>query len=308
MHPMHDITPTASPYRLSRYALLGDSPLVDSEGHEVALIYLTSTATLGAVSSPVAAALRSGSIHLLPREDVLHLLEDGVLVPEAADEVEEVQMRQRAASGTSTHRRFSLLPTSYCNMGCAYCGQQHSRGRMTSEHRQAVIARVSDAIADPISHSIQIGWFGAEPLMAYEVIRSMGRQFWRECAGAGKAYSSIMVTNGSLLDPAKLRGLVEDAHVNNIEVTLDGPEAIHDTHRPLKNKKGSFRRIVDALATAVRQPDLQDLHFTVRTNVDRKNATHIHTFAEEMRASGLAHPNVSFYLAPVHSWVKTSLP
>ena len=289
-------------YSLSRYAVLSDDVFRNDVAEDVILIYLASTATLGAVSATAGRALRSGACGDLGEDELAALVGDGVLVAEGTDELSAILEGQRNATADSRRRRFALLPTSYCNMGCSYCGQVHTRDMLRGNHRDVTCARVLAAIRDEAVTEVQVNWFGGEPLTAYGVMCSMGNQFWREATALRKCYSSKVVTNGSLLTLERLVGLVDTAHVDSLEITLDGPESIHDVHRPLKRGGGSFRRVVAVLSQAVTDSRLAGIQFVIRTNVDRTNAPFIDKFIDEMREAKLNTPQVGFYLAPVHSW------
>ncbi|MFG2721431.1 radical SAM protein [Streptomyces sp. NPDC048416] len=91
------------------------------------------------------------------------------------------------------------MPTSYCNMGCEYCGQEHTKGAVRGRHRDAVADRVDRAMRSPGTRRILVNWFGAEPMMAYAIIRSLSTTFLTSARRHGSDYHARMITNGSLL-------------------------------------------------------------------------------------------------------------
>jgi uncharacterized protein len=195
-----------------------------------------------------------------------------------------------------------VMPSAYCNMGCGYCGQSHEKVTVSRSHRASLVDRVDRAARSGRYDSVNVRWFGGEPLMAYAVLRDLSRSFVTSTGESGVSYSAKLVTNGSLLDARKLRTLYEQCRVTTIEVTLDGPAAAHDAGRPLKGGGGSFDRIVEVIAAALGAPGLDGLRFTIRTNVGPSNAALAEPFAVALAAAGLAHDRVTCYPAPVHPW------
>lgn len=64
-------------------------------------------------------------------------------------------------------RNFIYMPTSRCNMGCTYCGQEHGTNNSPEAVDEAFFQRVSHAIQHPDISHVHVAWFGGEPLLAY---------------------------------------------------------------------------------------------------------------------------------------------
>jgi uncharacterized protein len=288
--------------KISRYVVVSDSVYHTEAELRVRLVYATRLAKLIVVDLPTAEAVAAGALDRVPAAWLPVLRDAAVVVPADVDELTAVLDRNRRASADRSHVQLSLLPTAYCNMGCSYCGQQHTRGGLGGNHRQQVRDRVLRAIAAPTTRSARIDWFGAEPMIGYPVIRDLAPQFVAAAADHGVTYTSNLVTNGSLLTAEKLDELIRRCGLTHVEVTLDGPPEVHDSHRPLKNGRGSFWTIVDTLRQAVAEPDYQPVHFRFRTNVDVNNQDSIPRYIDLMAGLGFGRPNVSFSIVPVHSW------
>ncbi|MEU9438835.1 radical SAM protein [Streptomyces sp. NPDC048252] len=287
--------------RPSRYAIHSDSVYAGSAGQRLRLVYGTRRAVTLALTEEAADQLRTGHV---PSADpaLLQRLIDVELVVPADDELDALVTRSRQAAQTDALRTITLMPTSYCNMGCTYCGQQHTKGRLPASHRDAIASRVERAITDDHTKDIRVRWFGGEPMMGYAILLDLSKRFVDVAERAGVSYSSSMVTNGSLLTLRKLRRLQDDALITKLCITVDGPEQIHDRSRILKSGGVSFQHITKLIAQALADEDLTDITFELRTNVTRANADHIDDYLHQMAALGFAHPQVIFNLEPVHSW------
>lgn len=112
-----------------------------------------------------------------------------------------------------------------------------------------------------------------------------------------------MTTNGHLLTTSRLRNLSGDCRVSRFDITVDGPEDVHNSHRPLKSGGGSYRNIMRTLE--YHRDDEQPFApiIVIRTNVDRRNVDSIHRHLNELSERGFTDPNKFLIeLAPVHSW------
>lgn len=288
--------------KISRYVVISRNTYGDSTGFLARVVYATRTARLLYVRPETADALAAGDIAALSPGMLDQLREAQVVVPAEEDETAAILDRNRAASRDPSLAQFILMPTSYCNMGCQYCGQHHERGGMAGDHRDRIRARVVRAIRRPSTKRVRIDWFGAEPMMGYAVIRDLAGDFTREADEHGVEYSSEMVTNGSLLNDRNIADLVRNCRVTKFDITFDGPPAIHDRHRPLKGGGHSFWKIVRTVRNALDNPDHGHVRFEFRTNVDVHNQDHVNAYLELMADEGFARPNVSFSIARVRPW------
>jgi uncharacterized protein len=162
---------------------------------------------------------------------------------------------------------------------------------------------VIEAIGDERTRSVHVAWFGGEPLTAFPTVLEMSRRFVDVASESGVLYTSMMTTNGSLLDENKLALLTATCKVSRFDITLDGPARVHDVHRPLKNGRPNFDRLVHFLAESLSNLEYKDVRFVLRTNVDIANADFVIEYLELMADLGFGRfPQVIFQLSPIHSW------
>lgn len=288
--------------RRSFYTVISDNEYLAPDDNAYRFVYATRTATAAAFPSRTLEAVKRGDFTDIDAETLSQLLDIKAVEEEGVDEFQSILEFQRNASKDYRERTFTLLPTSYCNMGCDYCGQLHRKGGLPPGHRDAVAKRVLTAAENPATESIYVNWFGAEPLVGYPVVRDLSRQFIARCDELGKSYGAQMVTNGSLLTHEKALLLHKEDRVRQMEITLDGPKKIHNVHRPLKNGKGSFDHIISVLQECLDDPELNTLNITIRTNVDINNIEWVGEYISEIHGYGLTQSNVAFYFAPVYPW------
>lgn len=286
----------------SRYLVVSDNVYQRPSGDPVRLVYATRRASLLSVDAATADALADNRIDEISPPRQRELARQGVLVDAGTDELAEVLGDFRDGSDSQRQRRFTIMPTSYCNMGCDYCGQVHYKSKMAEERVARLSARVEQAMTAPETSEVSVTWFGGEPLMGYRLIAEMSRRFMALAAEHGTAYSAKMATNGSLLTERKLVELHRDFGLKIIHITLDGPREIHDARRFLKNGGTSFDRCLALLSAAVVGELVPDLSIVIRINIDTDNEEHLPELLRDLAAAHLAVPQIELQLMPVHSW------
>jgi uncharacterized protein len=282
--------------RRSRYLILSDKSFQDGNGRRARLAYSARQATLFALDEATAAALESGAD--LEESTALQRLE--AVVPADEDELGVVLGRLREGSADPGQRGFTIMPTNYCNMACSYCGQEHVKSTVDRQRQDRLARRVEAAFAAEATRGVNVTWFGGEPLLALRVIRELSARFVAAATATGKGYSAHMATNGSLLTVPTLRLLKDECRIEGIEVTLDGPEEVHDRRRLKRNGTGSFRHIVTVLGRALAEGTAPQI--SLRVNIDAENTERVEELIRELAACGLASPGVELHPIPVHSW------
>jgi uncharacterized protein len=296
------------PLKLSKYAIIAPQ-IFTAPGHTGPLqaIYSARAAALASVPTSVLAAVVQGDVDSLSNDELEFLISRLILVPADEDETTAVLRRQAAAADTPGSRRFALLPTALCNMDCEYCGQDHASGHLADDAYNATRDRVLAAIEDPAVTTIEVNWFGGEPLLASRAIVALGGAFLRAANSKNKEYRSLVVTNGSLLTVALIGKLHLEAGISKIEITIDGPPEVHDARRHLKNGKTSFYRIIEIVLAALNTEELKEVTYSIRTNVGVSNFSDIEEYISHPALEALKHRRVTLYFAPLHTW-GTELP
>lgn len=286
----------------SRYLLISEQTYRQPSGVPVKLGYSTRIAKLFPLAPEVAAQLAGGDLTQLEPAELDRLTSLKAVVDTREDELAEVLGSYRAGSADPGVRVFTIMPTSYCNMACDYCGQEHFKSAVDRRRMDQLAARVEATIADPATTQVSVTWFGGEPLMALRVIRELSARFVAAAEQAGKGYESRMATNGSLLTTSTLRMLHRDCKLNSMVVTIDGPEELHDRRRIKRNRIGSFHHTIAVLADTVREQTVPGLQIIIRVNVDNENEHAVPDLITDLACFGLTPPQVQLQLMPVHSW------
>ena len=198
-------------------------------------------------------------------QEFLQCLKDGrFLVPDAVDQVAALKTRARSTRLEGKALTLTIAPTLACNFDCHYCFESHSNIRMSEETQEALL-RFSDHQLIR-SGALRVCWFGGEPTLCFSMIEKLQSQLLEIAAKRGaRVIPGTIITNGYLLDVDMARRLRE-MQINHAQITIDGPQAVHDSRRKLRNGRGSFERIVDNLSETV-----DVLNINVRINIDKDN-------------------------------------
>lgn len=190
-----------------------------------------------------------------PDEELFSLLEDGYL---STNRVKHIRHPLSDLCSTFMDRKLekiTLQVTQECNFRCKYCiysentfpmQRTHSSKHMTWETaKQAVDFFFRHSID---SKSRNIGFYGGEPLLRFDLIRKVIE--YAEEHSKGKQLSFNITTNGSLLSLEVIQYLAE--HSVNTLLSLDGNKAVQDKNRVFANGTGTFD-VIAARLEAIKQ-------------------------------------------------------
>lgn len=144
--------------------------------------------------------------------------------------------------------KVTLQLTQNCNLRCSYCvysdfynaaQRVHSGKRMTLEVAKKAVDFLAQHSID--NDKVNIGFYGGEPLMEFQLIKDIVE--YAEDILAGKEFSFSITTNATMLTPEIVAYFV--AHDVQLMVSLDGPKDIHDINRRFAaDGKGSFDTVI----------------------------------------------------------------
>src|SRR6202030_2687977 len=199
------------------------------------------------------------------RQLFFHLIAGGFLVRSEFDalalleETYEVERRR-------SQFLLTILPTFACNLGCDYCFVGKKKGMMSEATQRHIVDFVSSYLTKHSVPSMNVDWFGGEPLLSLPVIQNLSSDFRRICKTKEIPYRAQVITNGTVITDQTVK-VLQDAAVDRLQITLDGPPELHDERRPYKSgRSSSFRDILAGLPLLVGK-----FLIRLRINVDGRN-------------------------------------
>jgi uncharacterized protein len=163
------------------------------------------------------------------------------------------------------------VPSYTCNFNCSYCYQE---GYLNQG--QEYVLEVADAFFRYVQMNFAarnkyITLFGGEPLLADRKSREFLDFFTERCREMDLEIA--VVTNGYHLE--EFIPLLSRNRVREIQVTLDGPETVHNKRRPLRGGQGTFNAIAKGIDAAL----AAGLPVNLRVVLDRDNIADLPSLA-----------------------------
>lgn len=245
--------------------------------------------------------IAAGDFVGMPVAVLRKLKDDKILVEKSFDELNVVLEENRKANDSPEKLSIVIQPTNSCQLGCVYCGQSHGNIMMSAALQKAIVERVAYQLRKGGRRALEVAWFGAEPLMAMDAIRTMTPELKTLAENNRAAYAAGVVTNGVQLTPSLFAELTEKLGVERVEVTLDGAGAFHDKRRPTKQGRKSCERILKNLSEIFAMSKNEKI-ISIRCNVDKTNLDGVPALIDKIESIGGKEKITHFYIAPVHNW------
>lgn len=203
-------------------------------------------------------------------EELVRSLKEGFfLIDDNVDELKILRFEMYRDRMDENTLSLTIAPTSNCNFRCIYCYEKESiRNKSMTKEIEDAIVNFIEQLKDDIS-SLSIAWYGGEPLMRFDIIERLSKKIIRLCKENDIKYFSSIVTNGYLLNE-EMAKKINDCNISKIQITIDGPQEIHDERRILANGDGTFEKILNNIIKYKRILPPIDLRINVdKTNVDQ---------------------------------------
>lgn len=165
-----------------------------------------------------------------------------------------------------------FVPWYSCNFACGYCyqeGYENEHGEPGNEVVDSFFQYVQKEFAGRKKY---ITVFGGEPLLSGAKYKATIIRLLDRAKEAG--LETAFVTNG--YDLENYIDTLKEYSIREIQVTLDGPEQLHNIRRPLKGGGSTFERITAGIDKAL----AHNLTINLRVVIDRQNISSIPALAQ----------------------------
>jgi uncharacterized protein len=161
--------------------------------------------------------------------------------------------------GQST-RSLVINITQFCNLRCTYCAaggdgtygsNQGAKGKVDLNIIQAQLHKFIGET--PEGESFNVQFFGGEPLLHPEAIRSIANYSLLLVAGRDVRINFSITTNGTMITPAVAEMLAEMKC--GVTISIDGSPETNDKARPSAGGKGSTDKVLKGLAELIKVRD-----------------------------------------------------
>jgi len=150
-------------------------------------------------------------------------------------------------------RRIQLLMAQSCNLGCRYCyAWRNGSNQKNVLMSWPVAKRAVDFLIERSGRrpSLQVTFFGGEPLLNYETIQKVVEYCESVGPTLGKTFTYELITNGTLLTADVTHFLAK--HRFLLMVSIDGWQEMHEYNRPFLRAGDDYETIVANALYAVK--------------------------------------------------------
>lgn len=205
----------------------------------------------------------------------------GIIVPDDFDEDASLRYWVNFFKYSGTTVDLTILTTNRCNLACSYCNQNgitDSKSDMDLDTCRQVSGFIRRFIKENRPEVLIMCFFGGEPLLNFPPIQNLAREVQEIAREKALRVELILVTNAVLLSP-KITDELVNMKFKNIQVSLDGPERIHNLRRPFreKSKLGTYEVIVSNITYAS-----EKLPVGVLVNLDAQNKDYIPELLDDL--------------------------
>ncbi|OHD63486.1 MAG: hypothetical protein A2101_05095, partial [Spirochaetes bacterium GWF2_52_7] len=164
------------------------------------------------------------------------------------------------------------VPTYFCNFSCTYCYQEGYEHTAEIKHTEVIDAFFAYIDREFAGRKKYVTVFGGEPLLPGSAAKANIAYLIEQATKRNLALA--FVTNGHTLK--QYIPILKKGFIREIQVTLDGPQEIHDRRRMLKGGAGTFSQIVEGIDAAL----AEGMPINLRAVVDRSNMPYLGQLAE----------------------------
>jgi uncharacterized protein len=143
----------------------------------------------------------------------------------------------------------TLVLTHECNLACSYCytGEKFRKDMDWETARRSVDLAFAEhrprvPWADVNDTPVDVGFFGGEPLICWDMMLRAAEYARERAAQEGRALRLTVTTNGTLV--TRERAEVLKALGFDVTLSLDGDRPAHEATRPQKGGRSSFDDVI----------------------------------------------------------------
>lgn len=213
------------------------------------VVYNTLTGSLLFVDEEMRSALEKNQLEKLDDTVKKQLTTHGIAVDDDIDETAVYNYLHTKEVYAPSYTSVTVFPTYACNLSCHYCYQQWqdmSKSSMTEQVLKNTMEFLKKRIIEDKSRALLVKVFGGEPLVHPRATETFLAGLHQFADQHGIEYFGTLTTNGTLFRGELFEKL--SPHIAAVHITLDGPEALHNSIRFYSDGTGTYADIMETLS------------------------------------------------------------
>lgn len=223
-----------------------------------------------------------------------YFIENWYLVPEEHDDQQLVDECRAVLTLMDSRPKnihaFHIFTTLDCNARCFYCFEKRMAGsNMTMETASRVIEYIEEQAK---GDSVEIEWFGGEPLFNYPVIDYISDGL----RAKGIQFKSYMISNGLLFDSALIGKANNLWNLKGVQITLDGTGQVYKRVKAyVTDVANPFERVLQNIESLLKA----DIKVNIRLNIGLYNYRDMQDLVDFLCDKYKAERNINIYTSPL---------
>ncbi len=211
------------------------------------------------------------SFYKLDAEFKKTLIDNGYIIDEKRDELEEIKYMFEKAYFNEDLLNVVLVPSLNCNFKCPYCFEKdHLCGKENTKKYFGTLKKFAEKHFK-LHSCVQISLFGGEPLLYIKEFLKFLDWVKVDSKKNKYMYLTSMVTNGSLLTEEIIDNLISN-NLLSLQITIDSDKKTHDSLRIFKDNRPSFDLLINKIKLLINKTkDIEEFQFNMRINLSNTN-------------------------------------
>lgn len=187
--------------------------------------------------------------------------------------------------------KLTINPTLDCNLRCWYCYENHLKGsEMNSVTMDAIIIFINKCFKQYNFESLQLSFFGGEPLLKFsKIIKPLLQKIKVFCNKNKVEFIVSFTTNGIFLNKKVRTEIQKYTDKICVQIPFDGDITTHDNVKVFPNGRGSYNIIKENARGAV----IDSFNVSIRCNYTKENIQTFENVITDFKDL-LSKPNLRF--------------
>ena len=190
---------------------------------------------------------------------------------------------------------YIMFPTTTCNARCFYCYENPMKKMPMTIDMAERVARYIMKKAPDKNRTIGLRWFGGEPLFNMKVMRYIMNLI----KAHGYEITTSIISNAYLFDEKIVKEAIDEWHLTNIQITLDGTEEVYNKAKNYiyKNQEENspFKRVIRNIGLLAET----GINVVIRMNTDMHNVEDLKDLVRYLKELYPNYHNLTTYCYPL---------
>ncbi|MBO0482196.1 radical SAM/SPASM domain-containing protein [Candidatus Enterococcus courvalinii] len=246
------------------------------------------------LNSDYESILKANRILDLSDSEIDIFKKNGVIVDDSEQQLRQYDYEHNLFKYDDSLLSITWLTTWGCNLECTYCFEGDKKNTKIVSNKSDIDKMLLFIENEHSKHHFKylaLTLFGGEPMVNYKGIKYSLPKIKEFCDDHEIILGINMVSNGLLLNEKNLNFMIEN-DLKMIQITLDGPQQLHDQKRIYPNGKSTFNRIIEKLEFL--RDNFPLLTICIRINVDKENYPYIEDLLAFLKKRNLLMMTIDF--------------